>query len=653
MAAALILAVAACGKRDMAGGTAAADPPIRSALRAIPVIKNIVVDQFGYLPLDAKVAVIRKPQEGYDSPDNFTAAAVYEVRRADDGRIAFSGAATEWNHGTVQASSGDRGWWFDFSALQTPGLYVITDPLQRSRSPAFRIDGEVYKPVLKAAMRMYFYQRSGFRKQQPFADACWEDDAAYLGKNQDGEAHDVTDPKNAAKIRNLSGGWFDAGDTDKYVTYAAPAVHQLLSAYQQNPAAFTDDFGIPESGNGIPDVLDEINWETDWLARMQYPDGSAALKVGAQVNVRASPPSSDDSERYYVPSCTSATIAIAGIFAHAAYVEDPIPQLAARARELRRRAIAAWRNFNSKPHEEHCDTGAVLAGNADWDANDQESEAVVAAIYLAALTGDDLYTGYIRQHYLQMRPYRDFGWSRYNAEQGDALSFYAALPAAAGELQRKILEDRRNDIPRSQGVYGFEPDLDLYRAFMQDEQYHWGSNQVRANYGNTNLDVVNLPLDIADTSSFRKRALETLHYFHGVNPLGVVYLTNMYRYGATSSNNEIFHAWFPHYSGRLHAWLGRAATATHLDRIGVDFRSKWDDARTSACGPPPGYLPGGPNFGAQHNGVSASVRPPVGQPRQKAYRDWNLGGPDAAWAVTEPAIYYQAAYVKLLSAFVH
>ena len=64
------------------------------------------------------------------------------------------------------------------------------------------------------------------------------------------------------------------------VTFASPAVHQLLQAYQANPDAFTDDFNIPESGNGVPDVRDEVRLELDWLQRMQYQDGSVALKVG-------------------------------------------------------------------------------------------------------------------------------------------------------------------------------------------------------------------------------------------------------------------------------------------------------------------------------------------------------------------------------------
>ncbi|MEQ1359238.1 glycoside hydrolase family 9 protein, partial [Salmonella enterica] len=85
--------------------------------------------------------------------------------------------------------------------------------------------------------------------------------------------------------------------------------------YQENPPAFGDDFDIPESGNGVPDILDEVRWETDWLEKMQFPDGSAALKVGETVYAAAAPPSSDRNTRYYIPSCTSSTIAVAGMFA--------------------------------------------------------------------------------------------------------------------------------------------------------------------------------------------------------------------------------------------------------------------------------------------------------------------------------------------------
>jgi len=101
----------------------------------------------------------------------------------------------------------------------------------------------------------------------------------------------------------------------------------------------------------------------------------------------------------------------------------------------------------------------------------------------------------------------------------------------------------------------------------------------------------------------------------------------MYRYGATQAANEIYHTWF---------WQG----------------TKWSNALTSACGPAPGYITGGPERQCgQGRRACLFGPPPAAQPRQKAYKDWNGPWPDSSWAITEPAIYYQAAYVKLLSKF--
>ena len=395
----------------------------RNAAGAIRFDAHILVDQFGYRPADPKVAVIRDPQVGYDHADQITPGPQYEVRRAEDGTVSLSGAITPWNGGAREASSGDIGWWFDFSSVNQPGVYFIYDPSRNVRSAVFRIDEMVYRDVLKAAMRTYFYQRSGFAKQRPYADACWTDALSYAGSNQDLQAHDITDRNNRGKIRNLSGGWFDAGDTNKYVTFANGAVHQLLTAYQTTPSVFTDDYRIPESGNGIPDILDEIRWELDWVGRMQYPDGSVALKVGDIINTKGGAPSTDDSPRYYVPACTSSTIAAAGMFAHAAYVFKDLGPLAADAHSFRGRAVAAWKNYQaSAVKQTTCDSGEIRSSKADWSEMDQAQEAVVAAVYLFALTGDQVYGDYVKSHYRDTRPYRDIGWSRYNADQGEVVA---------------------------------------------------------------------------------------------------------------------------------------------------------------------------------------------------------------------------------------
>jgi endoglucanase len=605
-----------------------------AASRSIKFNKHILVDQFGYRPGDSKVAVIRDPVRGYDAGDRFSPGATYQVRRADNGAVAFEGMPVAWNHGEVEASSGDRGWWFDFSRLATPGTYFVFDKSNGTRSATFSVDQSVYKDVLKATARMYFYQRSGFAKVAPYAQRCWQDAAAYVGANQDTQAHDVTDRTNLSKVKDLSGGWFDAGDTNRYVKNAIQPVHQLLNAFQENPKAFTDDVNIPESGNLIPDLLDELDWELAWLKKMQYPDGSAALKVGGLTFARASPPSSDSSPRFYVPSCSSATIGVAGMFAHAAYVYRGVPQLAAKAQDLQGRAIKAWEKFrSSSSRDTHCDSGEVKVPGADMPAEAQDKEAVVAAIYLFALTDETPYNEFVKGHYTELRPYHDIGWSRYEPQQGQALLFYTTLPHADPRLKKQILADQRDHVRAGNQVYGADS-ADLYRSYLHDAQYHWGSNDVRADYGNDNMEAVLYGAAGQDATSLVNRALDTLHYFHGVNPFAKVYLSNMYEYGATLSVNEIYHAWF---QPNCNQWFC--------------IKTQWDDAVDSECGPAPGYLPGGPVANIVTAGIPASLIPPAGQPPQKSYRDDNRGYPDKAYVFTEPSIVYQGGYLQLLSRF--
>ena len=571
-----LAACVGCNGDHARAATPAAQPGISAG---VALDHHLLVDQFGYLPDEMKVAIIRSPQVGFDKSDTFKPGNSYQVRRTDNGNVVFSGLPKAWRSGETQESSGDIGWSFDFSAVTAPGQYFVFDVSKQVRSPNFIIGSKVYAGALKAAMRTFYYQRSGIAKVQANAEACWVDSAAYVGANQDSEAHDVTDRSSVGKVKDLAGGWFDAGDTNKYVTFAVQPVHQLLTSYTSHTAAFGDDTNIPESGNGVPDVIDEVKWETDWIKKMQYADGSFALKVGDLDFVNASPPSSDKSARFYVPSCTSATIAASGMLAHAAFVFRQFPSLTSEADDLKARALSAWRNYQSTPQKQtQCDTGAVKSGNADLNSGDQGSLAVEAAVYLFSLTGDKSFDDFIAAHYSETQPYHDIGWSRYKADQGESLLFYTTLPMATAKLKQTILSDKARDVRAGNQVYGFNASDDLYRAFLHDGQYHWGSNNVRANYGNSNLDVTTHDVGIKDTSAYRARALELLHYFHGVNPLGIVYLTNMYSYGAARSVNEIFHVWYAH-------------------------GTKWSDATTTECGPAPGYVPGGPNASAGNNGV--------------------------------------------------
>ena len=581
-----------------------------------PVTGRICVDQFGYLPSAEKVAVISDPQKGYNSADHYTPGKTLLVRRRNDGKGVASGAPIPWNGGAVHEDSGDRGWWFDFSSLKDPGEYYVYDPVSKMRSPMFKIGEKVFNPILKASCRMYYYQRLGVPISQPFAEGPWVDGPAYL---QDKHARDVETKDDASRERDLSGGWMDAGDTDKYPPFNGDVIHPLLYAYTANPKAFTDDFNIPESGNGLPDLLDEVKVQLDWLVRMQFPDGSVPVKMGQIDYGGKLPLSTDMRTRYYGPKDSGATIYTCANFAHAARIYGAFEPWKAFANELKSRAQLAWDWYKSHPRTYKTDTGEIKSGIANRSPEEQDRMEAFAAIHLFALTGDEKYNRVVVETAGTARQLTEYLWSPYEAGASEALVDYLTVPKADSGVVKKI----HNALVRAamSDQFAPTPDADLYRAWMQQTNYHWGSNNVRASWGVVAL-LAATQVDQGTAAKLKARAADMLHSFHGVNPLSCVYLSNMSKYGAERSMMHIYHERYG---------------------SGSPFENN----------PPPGYVVGGPN--QQFSGKAADGTPSVewvkSQPRAKAYMDTAKGWPESSWELSEPAIYYQAMYVRLIAEF--
>ncbi len=584
------------------------------------VTGRITVDQFGYLPDEAKVAVISDPQKGFNAGDHYTPGRRLEVRRRADGVAVFKGAPTVWNKGAVDEDSGDRGWWFDFSAVRELGEYYLYDTATKLRSPVFRIGTDVYHRVLVAAMRTYFYQREAVPIQPPYAEAPWTFAPELL---QDREARYVyakDDPKSA---RDLSGGWMDAGDTDKYPTFNPGVIHPLLHAWRENREAFGDDFNIPESGNGLPDLLDEVKFQLEWLMKMQQPDGGVFVKMGFVSFARTYPLADDHRPRYYGPENSASSLAVAGMFAHAARVYGEFPQWKAFAGDLRARAIRAWDWAMTHPRDYKPDTGEIKSGLANRDEKDHDRLEFLGAFHLWALTGEAKYHDVVKRRAPETRQLAETPWSVYEAgSDGEALLDYLAQPGADPELVKRIREQLAKSAASDQFAPG--PEADLYRAWYSPWTYHWGSVTPHAYAGVAALQAARGGgLDAAAQARLRQRALDVLHSFHGVNPLSMVYLTNMGKLGAERS-------------------------ASHIWNERFNFNTPF------AANPPPGYLIGGPNQsygGKNSDGEPDTVGWIKQQPRGKAYADFNEPWPISAWELTENAIYYQAAYIRLLSRF--
>jgi endoglucanase len=600
------------------------------ALTAAPpqTTYHIKVDQFGYLTLSRKVAVIADPQVGFNSAESFipgTGANQYQVRRWDDDAIVFTGTLQAWNGGATHTQSGDKGWWFDFSSVTTPGSYYVFDVVNNVGSFRFEIGDNVYEEVLKHALRTYFYQRINFAKQFPYTDPKWADGACFEGSNQDRFATSRFDKGNMATAKDVHGGWMDAGDLNKYTTFANSAVIQLAEAYRINPGVFLDNNNIPESGNGIPDIMDELKFELDFLKRMQDATGTNGflLKVGVDNYNEVTPPSTDMRPRYYLPECTSATLSGCAMFAVTGVVMKEVAALNGYGLDLIARAELAWarakvttNNFTS--YQLACDDGDIKSGDADNTAEQQLENAFVAAVYLYEATGNIEYRTFAETNYVNVNPYKINWWGPYWMPQQIALLRLTSLPGISSTVVNNIRNQKAN-MDYQYSIPTYNMGTDLYRAHMSDDAFHWGHNQARTGAGHMNMDYITFNLNPTNHAQYREVAEQYLHWMHGVNPMGMVMLSNMYNYGAEKCANEIYHTWFTH-------------------------NSIWDNSLTSPNGPAPGYVPGGPN-----KSYTGSVSGITNQPPQKAYKDWNTGFPENSWEITEPSIYCQASYVMLLA----
>lgn len=606
------------------------------ALHAQVIDAHFKVDQVGYRTAARKVAVIADPQTGYNAPDPFTPGATLEVRRASDNMLMFSGTPVAWNGGNTHTQSGDKAWWFDFTPLSSPGDYFILDAAANKRSYTFRIADDVYNDALKHALRMFYYQRCGTPKAAAYAGADYTDAApCHTGSLQDTDCRDVTAPNNSSLSRDLSGGWHDAGDYNKYTNFTSAALHYLLDAYEQNPLAFGDNNAIPESGNGVPDILDEIKWELDWLQKMQLADGSVLMKVSTGGFQSASPPSTDVAQRMYGAAASSATRTACAVFAHAAivYSASSDPGMQAYGAALLARAQLAWTWLGANTAYSYYNNTGFGSANPEVAVYDQDALKITAAVYLFAATGNATYRSFVDANYTSIHALQWTYWYPFESVYQNALLYYTATPGATTATVNAIRSNCITSVSANNTdlLPAWNAQSDAYMAFMKDQDYVWNNNQFKCETGELFTNMLRYNLDAPNQAAYRNAGEGFVHYLHGTNPHGFAFLSNADVFGADNPVKEIYHGWFG-------------------DGTAFDNDNNTD---TSYLGPPPGFLTCGVN--AFYNPDVAysgpPITPPQNQPVQKSYKDWNTSWPENSWEISEVGIYTNASYVKLLSMF--
>lgn len=441
---------------------------------------KIMINQVGYRPADKKLAVFRE----------LAADSAFRVVDAVSGETVYTGTVVP---GGTGGSSGDTVGWADFSAVTAPGSYKITAENSGESYP-FAIGQDVYADLLKASVKMLYMQRCGMELTKEYAGefahpACHTEIATIYGTQETME---------------VSGGWHDAGDYGRYTGPGAKTAADLLLAYEMNPDVFGDDFDIPESGNGIPDVLDEARYELEWLLKMQRADGGVYHKVTGKNFDGVVMPEDCREKLYVLPVSATSTGDVAAVMFLAARVYKEVdPAFAERCLN------AAWLSLSyaeaNRAEQSFRNPADVNTGEyGDWNEQDEYFWAICEGF---KTTGDAGLAKKMEDFDLRQIAVDGMGWADVSC-----YGYYAALTSGAQRFQsrfQRYLATITDVIPG-----------EAYHSSIPDD-YPWGSNMTIANNG----IVLLMAQQLLGKQEYAAMAQTQLDYLLGVNTTGYCFVT--------------------------------------------------------------------------------------------------------------------------------
>lgn len=463
---------------------------------------QIKLDQVGYLPGSAKVAVVT------------ALAKTFEVKRASDNATVFKG---KLGPASLDADTGDSVQMADFSKLRETGTYYLDVP-GVGQSWTFSIRQGVFSRTYYLAMRAFYGQRCGT--------------AVDLGPEFPGYAHPACHLKGEFHAssgkqgeRDNIGGWHDAGDYGRYVANSGITTGTVLWTWEIfGPKLEGIKLNLPESGNGTPDILNEARWNLEWMLKMQDEDGGAWHKQTSEHFPGFVMPEDDQlpskvigtGQQPYKSSCATADLAaVAGI---AARVYSPFDaKFAARNLEAARKA---WLWTEMFPNVVFRNPPGVNTG--EYGDDSCGDERLWAAAELWRTTGDGTYNEYFVKHYPDFRSSLDTpapeGW-----KDVAAMGLWTYALGARKGSDETVVADIRKRTAQAALAMVERTRKNPYRVSLLARDYVWGSNGVVANCG-MELLVANA---LAPDPSFVESALDNLHYLLGRNTFSLSWVTQV------------------------------------------------------------------------------------------------------------------------------
>ncbi len=448
---------------------------------------DVNIDQIGYRPDDEKRAVIRDGKKGDKT---------FEVVDVATGETVYSGEVTP---GSDLGSSGDDVCYADFTKFTKTGNYKIVTKNSGS-SFEFSIGDKVYDDALSDTLRMLYLQRCGCELPVELAGdfahkACHTELATFYGKSDRAD---------------VSGGWHDAGDYGRYSVPGAKAVADILLAYENYPSAFNDNNNIPESGNGVPDVLDEARYELEWLHKLQSPDGGVYHKVTG-LNFDGFVKADECTEKLYIlPTSKTATADFAGVMYMAGRIYASFDEVFSRkCIDAADKALLSYidhiddRNFTN-PKD-------VKTGEYADKCSADEFLWAICEGYKTTL--DDRFVSLLDKVDYSRITVDDFGW-----EDMSGYAYYAYLSSTKRMKTNLPMEKRFFDMCdryRATALSG-----EAYGCTIADD-YPWGSNMYVAN----NAMALLMAHRLTKEEDYRLAAKRQLDYLFGTNSTSYCFLT--------------------------------------------------------------------------------------------------------------------------------
>ncbi len=449
-----------------------------------PAIK---VNQEGYKTASEKIAVV----SGFGDVLGCNVGTEFNLVNTETGETAFTGTLaliTEYD----ELFSGEAMLSADFSDYTEEGSYYIQIADIDESSPVFTISDNVYDSLLADSMRYFYYQRANTEITEDY-----------------GEGHsrgDVTPEDFDIDGIDVSGGWYDAGDVGKYVSPGATAVNTLLWAYKLYPDKFYDgQNNIPESGNGIPDILDEVKYELDFLLKMQDEDSG-----GFHMKVKSQSENDSASDRAVWECTTNSTADCSAVLAFASTVYSEFDS--DYADRLLSAAEEGWAYIEENPD---------YYVSTTYSGENDSSATFWAAGCLYYATGNDTYGKYVEEHYSDYLIKFGSGENGHNVGNMAIYGYYTYLLSDNTDEEISALITKRYKSWRSGVRNRYE--ANPWQVSINSWGFWWGSfNTILGSPQDMIVGNYAIGDDLSEGEQF---SADALNFIMGENPLRKSFVT--------------------------------------------------------------------------------------------------------------------------------